>query len=287
MKNSLLILSLCLLSVSGFAREFGGSGIGGGYVFSMVNWCDDAIILLNESKSEAVEKSYVLKDESGALRTYYNGLLMAAELSSQGETSVQNSLTLRSVARGIRFAQILGVPQILSTERELNSRALEIASFNRFLDWYYSYIEVVANVVDKNYYIPYSYYRSRPELNEKFSTKVLEEKFIDVTVQLLKDYAQNFLGLRSQGDAYYPKIDSRIFLMGLSFFTGEASKDLQDSLFSEVYSCQSKKLASLSRRVNSYSSVRSSAIDDPRKISGFALELYSIIDQINSKSCLR
>ena len=287
MKSKLLgqlaLAAMLLTSPILSSAHEGGSGVGGGVVFSMISWCDDASIMVSETRDEALSRLSRNNDKIGALRIFYNGLVAAASSSQDAEVDVAESLTYRAITRGVRLSQILGVPALINGGRVAPGLAGEkhIQGLLSFMDWYTLNIEDVANAVDRAYYIPYRGNQAR------FSTAVLEQKLVDISLMQLSGLESRFVELKSDRSSYFTKIPVDQFLRALTFISSEVASDLNESLFSSSLECQSKRLVKLSRQAQAYLEGRVDASEDVSKLNKFVLDLRSIMKQVETRTCGR
>lgn len=262
----------------------GGSGVGGGVVFSMVSWCDDASIMVSESRDEALSRLSQNNDKIGALRVFYQGLVDAAASTQETEIDVADSLTFRAITRGIRLSQLLGVPSIINGAAVAPGLAGEkhIQGLLSFMDWYTLNIQDVANAVDRAYYIPYT--RNH---NVNFSTAVLERKLVEIALLQLRGLDNRFVELKTDRSSFYTKVPVEQFMRSLAYISSEVASDLNETLFSSALECQSKRLVKLSRQIQSYLEGRSGNSEDVPKLNKFVLDLRSIMRQVETRSCSR
>ena len=282
MKFGKLIAAMLLLtSLTSQAGE-GGSGIGGGMNFALINWCDDASIMVRETRTEALERLNYNNDKIGALRVFYQGLVAAAASSEETQVGQDNSLTFRAITRGVRLAQLLGVPAIINGGT-VSGGALATTSHIQgllsFMDWYSLHIEDVAFRVDRDHFIPYST-QMRP-----VGTRELEELMVNIAVSQLTGLEDKFVRLKSDRSSYFTTIPVTQYLQALSYLSAEVATDLNETLFSSALECQSKLLVRLSRQVQTFLDGRTSTKNDAIKLNRFVLEIKSITRQIEIRSC--
>jgi hypothetical protein len=283
LKASLLFTSI--ISYNAFA--YSGSGIGGGVVFSRLEWCDEASVIMEQSRLDALERLSVYGQEKDALKVYYYGMIDAIKASEGLEVDPSTSLTLRAISRGIQLSQKIGVVDVISGQETIGS-GLEghqrIQSLLSFIDWYYLEAIKTSDKVDRAQYLSYSYDRRNQDIPD-FSTAELEINLLDISTGLLRNLDKKFIKMKSSRDSYYSTIGVPSYLKALSFLSSEVSKDLQDSLFSDVYNCHSKKLSTLSRNIDFYLNGRTNQNLDALRLNRFTLELNGILNQINTKTC--
>ncbi|MGE3608930.1 MAG: hypothetical protein AB7I27_05040 [Bacteriovoracaceae bacterium] len=279
----LLALSMSTASFNSFALE-GGSGIGGTVLSASINWCDDASIVIADARDEAMETLGFSNDKVGAIKIMYQGFLDAAAMSDDSSVNTRNSITMRTIARGIKLAQILGVPEIIDGKPvppglEGEEKLRGIISV---LDWYSSKIQSLANDVDKNYFIPYA---SKPQ--KEFDTKELERKLISHSISNLNELDENFIKIKNDRTSYYSTASTLLYMQSLAFMSQEVAADLKENILGAVYDCQSKKLDKLSGKVSAYIAERGNGESDVVKLNKFVLETRSIAAQIEAQNCVK
>lgn len=269
---------MLLSSLSAFAA--GGSGIGGGMNFALINWCDDASMMVRETREEALERLNYSSDRIGSLRVFYEGLIAAGATSEDTEVTAKNSLTYRAITRGIRMSQLLGVPAIINggrTETGLSGE-LNIQGLLSFMDWYTIHIQDVANKVDRAHFIPYT-------TRHHLSTLDLEKQLLDISLSQLVGLKSKFVRLKSDQSSYYATIPATQFMRSLSYLSGEVATDLSETVFANSLECQSKRLNRLSRQIQTYLDGRAGSSDDAIKLNRYVLEMNTIMRQIEHKNC--
>ncbi|WPU65220.1 hypothetical protein [Peredibacter starrii] len=277
-----LITGMMVLASLTVQAGEGGSGIGGGMNFALINWCDDASIMVRETRAEALERLNYNNDKIGALRVFYNGLIAAAASSEQAPQAQDNSLTYRAITRGIRLAQLLEIPSVINGGKLPDGALIQhnhMQGLLSFMDWYTLHIEDVAFRVDRDHYIPYST-QGRP-----MGVRELEELLVDIAVSQLTGLEQRFVRLKSDRSTYFTAIPVTQYMQALSYLSAEVANDLKETLFSNALECQSKLLVRLSRNVQTYLDGRTSTKEDAIKLNRFVLEVRSITKQIESRSC--
>lgn len=277
MTGMMLLLSLTVQAADG------GSGIGGGVTFALINWCDDAAIMVRETRNEALERLNYNNDKIGALRVFYQGLIAAAATTANTEVTQQNSLTFRAITRGVRLAQLLGIPTIINGGRIESGLAgtLQIQGLLSFMDWYTLHIQEVASAVDRTHYIPYSGRRSETPIG----TAELEHQLVNIALSQLTGLEKSFVRLKTDRSSYYTTIPTPYFLQALSYLSSETASDLNETLFSSALECQSKLLIRLTRQTQTYLDGRTGSKEDAIKLNRFVLELKGIIRQTELRTC--
>lgn len=288
----LLLLSSTALNFNTTALAEGGSGVGGAVVTSMMSWCNDVVVGLEESRSDALSRISYGQNKIEAINIYYNGLKNAAAQAENSPVSLGNSLTYRTIARGVRLAQYLGADDVLSGGVGTGlAEEQKVQSLVSFLDWYYSYISEVSDTVDKTFYIPYAYHRdcrgSYCQSDVPFHTLDLEQRMVEVSVKALTELSARFVNVRSARDSYYTTIRVDLYTKALAYLTSEVAIDLEESLFSNALDCQVKRLKSLSRKVQFYNNGRSTNQNDAIKLNEFTLQLNFITRQLTQRTCER
>jgi len=274
---------LSLLSTIMLAHA--GSGIGGGVLHSMINWCDEASVMVSEARIEALDRLHRGNNRIDALKIFYQGLVEAAGTSEDSDVDVGTSLTYKAIGRGIRLAQILEIPSIINgapVSSELKGEK-EILGLLSLMDWFSLHIEKVASRVDRVYYLPYNHRRDQI----KFSTAVLEQELIQISVSQLKELNKRFIGLKTDKSSFYSRVPVEQYLKSLSYLAQEVAIDLEGTLLSEVLGCQAKKLVKLSRRIQTFLDGRSDNEEDVYFLNKFVLETNIIVNQIINRSCVR
>jgi hypothetical protein len=260
----------------------GGSGIGGGVSFAVINWCDDANIMIQEAGEDAIERLKMSNDKIGALRVFYQGLIAAARTSENTKVDQANSLTYRAIVRGIELAQLLNIPSIIDGSARLEpgvSKEMQILGAISLMNWYYNYIQKVASAVDIPNYIYYSTRGGAVDL------ATLEKSLISLTLLKLDGLDVNFVSLKSDGSSFFTTIPVTQFLRSLSYLSKIAASDLQETIFSNGLDCQSKRLIRLSRLIQTYLDARSNSSEDAIKLNRFILDLRTISRQIMVRTC--
>lgn len=275
---------LAAMLMTGAITVNAGSGIGGGVNFSLIDWCDDASVIVEETRDEAQDRLSQSSDKAQALRVYYQGLLNAASSSESSGAKPENSLTLRAIIRGIKLAQHLGIPAIINGGRleEGLAGVKQLDGQLSFMDWYTSHIMQVANVVDRVHYIPY---RGRA-YDPKISTVALESQIIKVTTDQLKALDSKFVHLKSDGSTYYTTVPTEQFFTALSYLSNEVARDLNENVFSSALECQSKRLVKIARQAQTYVDGRTGHTQDAIKLNKFLIDLRSVVKQILTRSCI-
>ncbi len=273
------IMTGIMLVTSLAAGAAGGSGIGGGVDFALISWCDDAAIMVQESRTEALDRLNIEGDRIGALRIFYEGLVAAAASSQDTDATPQNSLTLRAITRGIKLSQLLGIPAVFGGRgiQPGLGATLQIQGYLSFLDWYTNYIAQVASAVDRQHYIPYSTGRT--------GTRELEEELVSVALSQIEGLRTNFVRLKTDRSSFYTTVPAPQFLQALTYLAKETAADLNETVFASALECQSKLLLRLSRQVQTYLDGRTGPKDDAIRINRFVLDLQHIIELTASRTC--
>lgn len=282
MKLGKLLAGMLLLTSLTVQAGEGGSGIGGGMTFALINWCDDASIMVRETRSEALERLNYNNDKIGALRVFYQGLVAAAASSQETQVGLDNSLTFRAITRGVRLAQLLGIPAVINggtIPGGVLASTSHVQGLLSFMDWYSLHIQDVAFRVDREHFIPYSS-QERP-----VGTRELEELMVEIAVSQLTGLEDKFVRLKSDRSSYFTTIPVTQYMQALAYLSTEVANDLNETLFSSALECQSKLLVRLSRQVQAYLDGRTTAKDDAIKLNRFVLEVKSITRQIEMRSC--
>lgn len=274
-----LILATLLLATP-VTQTFAGSGIGGGMTLEQMSWCDETSVMIEETREAAISHLSSSGDKVGALKIFYNGYVNAADASDQTDTSLENLLTYRSVVRGIRVAQLIGIPQIINgapAEAGL-SGVKQIQGMLSFMDWYSLTINQGANAVDRSQY---------GRRDGRFSTLALEDAMVNLAVNQLQGLSDRFVALKSDRSSYVPLIPITQYLAALSFISNELAGDLSETVFSNALGCQSARLVKLSRQIESFLSTRMNASGDMSALNKFTLAAQSIANQISHRTCTR
>ncbi len=260
-----------------------GSGIGGAVTSSIISWCDDASIMIRETREEALSRLNHNNDRIGTLRIFYQGFVAAAASSEDTEQDVGTSLTFRAIARGVRLAQLLGIPSIVNGEVVSNDLAGDkrLQGLIQFMDWYSLFVEETANAVDRTYYVPYRHNRE----NVTFSTMKLENELVNLSLSLLRSLQNQFLALKADRSSYFTKVPVTQYFQSLAYFSSEVSSDLNETVFASSLECQSKRLLKLSRQAQGYLDGRVSNDEDASKLNKFTLDLKAILKSIELRTC--
>jgi hypothetical protein len=269
-----------------------GSGVGGGVVYdSIIAWCDETGIILDESRTEAREVLGFTGNHVSALRSYHGGLMKAAEVSQEeGSITVANSVTLKYVARGLKLAQLLGLTDIINGDVDNTSGGLkQVESLVTFFDWYVGYTKNIGESLDKVFFVPYIMQRDcRGQDCGKIptvSTIELEKRMFNTTVSFLKQLEPTFVRLKTDQNSFYTVVRPVDYLKALSFITIEVSKDLNESLFANAYACQARKLGRLADQMKLYVQTRGNGEMDAIKLNKYTLEMRQIIAALDNKRC--
>ncbi len=269
-----------LLVVTPVLSTYAGSGVGGGVTSSQISWCDDASVMIEETRDDAIGHLSQSNDKLGAIRIFYTGFLNASQSSDEQDDNLDNLLTYRSIGRGIRIAQLIGIPQILNgapVEQGL-AGVQQIQGMLSFMDWYSLTVAQGANAVDRSQY-------SRP--GAPFSTLALENSMVQLASSQLRGLTQRFVALKSDRSSYIPLIPVTQFLQALSFLSNEIAADLNETVFANSLGCQSSRLVKLSRQIQTFLSARVNNSGDVSALNKFVLDTKSITNQIENRNCTR
>lgn len=267
----------------------GGSGVGGGNLYSsIIYWCNESTIILQEAKAEAIDLWGFKNDRVGAVRTFYEGMLSALNSTADGEINFNSSITYRVISRGLGLAQALGVPQIINGDFRNISKDKDLEEIMNFMNFYYDFIAQTTHHLDKKFYAPYFSQKicknnctSIPEVQ----TIELEREMVKHSTSLLTQWRSQFVKPHVDG-GLYTNIQTTLFLRGLNYLGSEVVKDLNDSLFRNVYECQLKQLQNLNAKVQLFLSNRGNDTSmDAIELNKFVMNLDSIVKNIEMKDC--
>lgn len=277
-----------VVSASGknITAKKGGSGIGGGGLYSsMLQWCDTTGVILQDAKDEAQDYQAYGNDRISAMASYYNGLKSALQNLPTGDSQEsEKPITYKALARGLKIAQIIGVPSIIRGDLgEVGSdkKFDEILSFFAF---YYDFVQTEVISIDQFFYLPYIYC---PSCDLKRIDISLEQQLITYASSQLKNWRTQFIKTKSDLEGFYPTMELSMVLHGLSYLAQETAKDLEHSLFSDGYACQIFELKRLSQKIDFYLVNRGvNNLRDQVQLNSFVLRVDEIITKIKNKSCL-
>lgn len=264
-----------------------GSGIGGGTIDSRISWCDEIALVIEDSTEEAQQLIGRNNDYRGALEEFYLGFIDALRVPPQATLSASSSLTYRAVSRGVELAQIFGIPEIVERTYDADNyqQYVELTSLVRFMNWYSKSIVRVAARIDREHFIPYGYSYSCPGCNAYPNMIELQSLFVDTSIDLLEDFNLSFISLKTSRDTFIPAIRVDLYLTALAFLSEEVGKDLEESIFNNAYSCHSRRLERLARKVNRYLLERTDTSLDSVTLNQYTLKINQIVGNIKDETC--
>jgi|GEM_PF-3087625 len=267
----------------------GGSGVGGGNLYtSILSWCDDSSITLQEAQDEAQDLWSLQNDQLGAIHTYYNGLQNALTQVPEEGVNFDSSITYKAISRGLSLSHILGISSLISGDMRVKHTDKDFRELIDVMKFYYSFIKKVTNNLDKKFYVPYYQQMQCPGCTQlpSIQTIELEKEFIRYSVSQINEWRNKFIVTNSNKEGSYPTLNLDLALKGLRFFINETAKDLKHNLLQEVYSCQIKQLKSLANKIEIYTvSRRTDNRLDGIKLNQFTNRIDEIIKNINEKDC--
>lgn len=262
-----------------------GSEIGGGQIYaSLMSWCDDGMLTLEDARREASELWDYDSDSIGAIRALYQGLLNA-QATSHAQVNADSSITYRAIVRAIELAQIFGVPDIVNGLGKYNEKQLrEVYSLMTFS---YDHIKNFAETLDKRLYAPY--FASLMSRNHQGVPTVsmvdLERVMTDFTLSQITTFRNKFIATRSDNEGLYPKLSYVKTIRTLGHLAFEAAKDLELSLFNRAYACQIKRLNKYSLDIYNFLQKRRNSSKDGLKLNSFVARIEELVKSIQAKKC--
>jgi hypothetical protein len=251
-----------------------GTGIGGGVVYEgLLSWCDQAAGILHDAQIEAREAWGLSGDSIEALGLYRDGLVNAAGSADQTQTQGQ-TFTLRYVQRGLVLSQILGIDDVLDGRAQINHQTSELVSF---IDWYVGFTANVGERLDRPHYLPY--------LARGIRTAELEERSVALSVSALRELDRKFVRTLPDQSNMYTTIAVPQYLSALAYMLPQVAGDLRESLFSDSYVCQARRMDQLSQQIQRYLSNRNGNSQDAIRLNRFSLSVRDILQKIEADNC--
>lgn len=258
----------------------GGSGIGGGNTYGIIiDWCDQASEILDESRLNAQDQLGLYNDKLSALKIYFEGLKNALEMSESNSQNASTSITYRAILRGLNLSGQLGVIDLIYGNGEYQSKKIDDAIY--FLDDYYQFVLNSAYRLDQSHY-----YRDCSDCGPNYrSVDQLEKEFIGYVNSQLKFWIDKFIPEHSNREGAFSTISLRNALQGLSYLADASATDLETSYYNNVYRCQASQLKRLSRRITNTISSDLEASIQTAKLTIYREQTINIINKIETANC--
>lgn len=267
-------------------RTDGGSGIGGGTVYEgLISWCNEVSGILQDALVTGREAWGLRGDATEALALYVDGLEYALQSSQQVQT-VSQTFTLRYVQRGIALSQILGVDYLINGQVLADRSTRELVTF---FDWYLQNTKLMGEELDRALQIPYlsgrncrgNHCRNIPRV----STASLEDKTVDMTIDVLKNLQGKFARVLPDRSNMYTTIAVPTYLKALSYMLKQTAEDLRYTLYAESFACQANRMDQLAEQIQRYLNQRSGVSLDAIRLNQFSVTLSNILRNLDNGAC--
>jgi hypothetical protein len=252
-----------------------GTGIGGGSSFErLITWCDEASIVLNEARVQARELWGANGDVVGALSLQVDGLNIAADSAPQ-MPSTGELYTARYVNRGLVLSDILGIDKLIAGSSTVNRQTLSLMNF---MDWYLGYTRDVGQKIDRSYYAALS-------TGRRTQVRDIEDRIVSVTIGTLRELDSQFVRIMPDRTNLYTTIPVPTYLKAVAYMSRQMSYDLDESIYSEAFTCQAGRLIQLAAQIDSYIASRRSNSQDAIQLNRFSLSLRDIVNKLDGGHC--
>lgn len=260
-------------------RERGGSGIGGGNSqTTLIDWCDQASEMLDETRLNAQEKLGLYNDKMSALKIYFEGLRDALEI-SQNQTAT-SSITYRAILRGLNLSAQLGIIDLVYGNGNYSAKKLDDAIY--FLDDYYQFVLSTAYQYDQRFLATNCVDCTRPS---RRSIDQLEKEFIHFVTSQVRFWVNKFIPEQSNREGAFSTISLNNALQGLAYLAEVSALDLETSYYSNVYKCQSNQLKRLSKRItNAIANTPDQSIQTA-KLTIYREQALNVVMKIETSNC--
>lgn len=267
-------------------RTDGGSGIGGGTVYEgLISWCNEVSGILQDALITGREAWGLRGEATEALALYVDGLDYALQTSGQVQT-VSQTFTLRYVQRGIALSQILGVDYLINGQVIADRSTRELVTF---FDWYLVNTKRMGEELDRALQIPYVSSRScrgnQCRNIPRVSTSSLEEKTVDMTIDVLRNLQGKFARVLPDRSNMYTTIAVPTYLKALSYMLIQIAEDLRYTLYAESLGCQAIRMDQLAEQIQRYLNQRNGNALDAIRLNQFSVTLNNILRNLDTGSC--
>jgi|GEM_PF-6225107 len=212
MKNTFLALalSLSLFPLCGFAREFGGSGIGGGFNSTTYLKLDEVRFELNDVLDYA-KNAQRSNDYKTAVLILEEGLLKAQD-KLQSNKKTKNSFSSYLVTQELEYLSVIGMRDLLK-----RGDLREILDLLTIIKFQYRILDEVIQTYDKKFYI-----RAIEEGADHLSrqNKLLLEKSLSINLYQVINFSHTFIH-EIYFETYISKAQKQRYLDGYVFWLRE------------------------------------------------------------------
>ena len=269
-QTNLQALNAKASQASAFFR--GGSGVGGGNSHRiLLDWCDEANDMLDETRLIAQEELGLYNDKMSALRIYFEGLKSALDAVQTGGNHITSSITYKAILRGLNLSSQLGIIELLYGGGHYSNKTLDDAIY--FLDDYYQFVIKTAYQYDWNYY------------SQGRSIDTLEREFINFVTSQLNFWLDKFIKSQSNREGSFSTIGLESTLKGFAYLAEQTALDLETSYYNNVYRCQSRQLQRLAQRVSRSLNDSAHPGVQTAKLSIYKEQALQIIRKIETSNC--
>ncbi len=234
----------------------GGSGIGGGVIYSQADWSDSAVEIIESARNDATQHVYRTNDQSQGLEILQQGFINASSVKG---SDLLSSLTFKTLQRGLTLSEML------------KATGGNLSAAYSILDWYARDILKGSHSLDRDYNFPLL---SEQEISREKSSREFGDLILKHSSLQLRG-VQRRLGALKDSPAKYFEV--------LGYMSTEIAGDLSQSIFGDNFVCQAVKLKALNEEIQQSRNSGVITSETSKKILSLRFEV--IIQEIESGIC--